>query len=683
MNSTDKSGRGKIGLRLSSQNLTVAPGSRTTLELTLHNRGEQDDSYAITLDGIPRAWIRSSSPVVALVAGAEKTINLAIHPPRSPQSEAGRVPVTVRVASRSTPSDAVEMDLTLTVTAYSKFDVDLHPVPLYRGQTGIVTVKNLGNYPEQYTLTWESPADEIAVDPVSSQQVKIAPGKSAAIEFQARTRLFSGILGQVDYPFSVEVCSSEDESQTVSGRLVSRGVIPVWALALGAVAIAILLCVVLLVPGQLANRSAQATRQAAAEQTAVALEVLNADLDNDGLSSAQEIELGTNPDNPDSDGDGLFDGREIELGTQPLNPDTDGDGLLDGDEILRGTNPLNPDSDGDNLTDGQEVFQFNTSPTNPDTDGDGLTDDVDPEPNALPTPTPLPTETPVPTETPLPTESPAPTVAPAATEAPNLGVLAFESDRDGNPEIYLLDLNSLQLTRLTNNAATDTQPVWSPDGSRLAFTSDRENNQDIFLINRDASGLLNLTANPAPDYEPAWSPDGEWMAFTSERDGNPEIYILNIASPDTIRLTDNPAADFHPTWLQGGWLAFTTDRDGNQEIFVVNIESGEELNISLQPADDLFPVASPSGEQLVFTSLRDGNAEIYFMNADGSAQRNLTANPAEDFFPTWSSNGVWIAFTTTRDGNAEIYLMTTDGQEQVNITNNGANDRLPSWFSPP
>lgn len=99
------------------------------------------------------------------------------------------------------------------------------------------------------------------------------------------------------------------------------------------------------------------------------------DTDGDGLTDAEELRLGTDPNNPDSDDDGLFDGDEVNIYmTDPLNSDTDGDWLYDGGEILLETDPNNPDTDGDGLTDGQEYYIFETDPKNPDTDGDGVSD---------------------------------------------------------------------------------------------------------------------------------------------------------------------------------------------------------------------------------------------------------------------------------------------------------------------
>lgn len=101
----------------------------------------------------------------------------------------------------------------------------------------------------------------------------------------------------------------------------------------------------------------------------------NVDTDGDGLTDAEEAELGTDPNNPDTDEDGISDGDEVNVwGTDPLNPDTDGDLLYDGGELIYGTNLLDPDTDKDGLSDGEEVYIYGTDPTNPDTDGDGLTD---------------------------------------------------------------------------------------------------------------------------------------------------------------------------------------------------------------------------------------------------------------------------------------------------------------------
>ncbi|MDR9416371.1 MAG: OmpA family protein [Gracilimonas sp.] len=100
------------------------------------------------------------------------------------------------------------------------------------------------------------------------------------------------------------------------------------------------------------------------------------DSDGDGLTDAEEAELGTDSNSADSDGDGLTDADEINVyETDPMNSDTDGDGLSDGDEVNSyNTDPNNADSDGDGLSDGDEVNEYNTDPNNTDSDEDGISD---------------------------------------------------------------------------------------------------------------------------------------------------------------------------------------------------------------------------------------------------------------------------------------------------------------------
>ena len=82
--------------------------------------------------------------------------------------------------------------------------------------------------------------------------------------------------------------------------------------------------------------------------------------------------------------------------------------------------------------------------------------------------------------------------------------IAFSSDRDGNPEIYVMDDDGVNQQRLTNNPLVDTSPSWSADGKRLAFTSTRNGNAEIYVMDADGGNPRNLTNNPHSDGGPAW-----------------------------------------------------------------------------------------------------------------------------------------------------------------------------------
>ncbi|GIV01726.1 MAG: hypothetical protein KatS3mg015_0556 [Fimbriimonadales bacterium] len=119
--------------------------------------------------------------------------------------------------------------------------------------------------------------------------------------------------------------------------------------------------------------------------------------------------------------------------------------------------------------------------------------------------------------------------------------IAFESTRDGNFEIYVMNADGTNQTNLTNNAAIDSGPVWSADGSKIAFVSDRDGNDEVYVMNADGTNQTRLTNNPAPsDRFPVWSPDGSKIAFVSDRDGNVEIYVMNADGTSQTRPDEQP-----------------------------------------------------------------------------------------------------------------------------------------------
>ena len=94
----------------------------------------------------------------------------------------------------------------------------------------------------------------------------------------------------------------------------------------------------------------------------------------------------------------------------------------------------------------------------------------------------------------------------ASAKTAGNGKIAFASDRDGNSEIYVMDADGSNQTRLTNNRGRDLDPVFSPDGKKIAFTSDRDGNSEIYVMNADGTGQMNLTNDPAQDPSPPGRP---------------------------------------------------------------------------------------------------------------------------------------------------------------------------------
>jgi len=126
--------------------------------------------------------------------------------------------------------------------------------------------------------------------------------------------------------------------------------------------------------------------------------------------------------------------------------------------------------------------------------------------------------------------------------------IAFTSNRDENPEVYLMKNDGSDPRNLTNQPDNDSQPVGSPDGKTVLFTSDRDGNQEIYRVGEDGSGLVNLTNNPANDSLAVWARNGDWIAFTTNRDGNSEVYMMASDGTNPYNATRDPAEDFSYSW---------------------------------------------------------------------------------------------------------------------------------------
>jgi Tol biopolymer transport system component len=317
--------------------------------------------------------------------------------------------------------------------------------------------------------------------------------------------------------------------------------------------------------------------------------------------------------------------------------------------------------------------------------------DSSPRPTASPEPpTATEAENLTATKRPMPAATstlPEPSVTPDLLfDGRESGLIAFASNRDGDWDIYSINVDSGSLQQLTENDADDISPSWSPDGTQIALVSNRDGNDEIYVMNADGSKQRRMTETDASESFPAWSPDGTEISFDSDRDGNWEIYVMEADGGAPRRLTNNPADDWITSWSpDGSQLAFESRRDGNYEIYAMTVPKGTDTGggdiqrLTDNRAHDGFPSWSPDGAQIAFMSQRDGNYDIYVMHADGTNQRRLTDDRAQDSDPAWSPDGAWLTFVSQRDGNDEIYIVRADGSLEQRLTTNTSLEWGPAW----
>jgi serine/threonine protein kinase len=385
-------GAERISIYLDTNQVSVEPGQSTNIFIGLRNQGSSVDSFIISVTGVSPTWVSTPARPISLVPGEQKQASITINPPRNPQSRAGRYPLSIDVNSQKFPSDFVETNLTLTVTAFSQFSSDLSPDRLRFGQTGNLSIQNQGNATETFSVSWLDPSRELVFTP-ANPRLKVPEGEEVIAEFRVDPRQRPLFGGERSYNITAQVSHHSGGTQTHNAEIAGRALIPAWILPVFVIA-----CLALSAIGYFAyatfgdspnratttiqagltevglavqqtNESSTATALAfeganqatrdSATSTAVWLE---GDDDKDGLTNGEEVAANTLPGKRDTDEDGLDDGEEVEnRKTDPLKPDTDNDGIKDGDEVSRGMDPLKPDTDGDGLPDPLDPAPLHTS----------------------------------------------------------------------------------------------------------------------------------------------------------------------------------------------------------------------------------------------------------------------------------------------------------------------------------
>ncbi len=286
-------------------------------------------------------------------------------------------------------------------------------------------------------------------------------------------------------------------------------------------------------------------------------------------------------------------------------------------------------------------------------------------------------------------------------EAPKKQQIAFYSNRDGNFEIYVMDVDGNNPLRLTINPAIDAGPSWGPRGKKIAFHSNRGGNYDIFVMDANGNNQINLTNSPdAHDREPDWSPDGDSIAYQSKDTGHYDILIVSANGKDNRNLTNKPnSRDQYPAWSpDGASIAFTSNRGGNDDIFVMQASGNRPRNLTekdidgpeglrLANARDSLPSWTADGKKIVFSSVNSNR--VWIMDADGKNRKQIIPKDGNDRDAAVSPDGKFVVFQANRNcgddcKEYEVFVadITRAKAELKQITFGGHPHGDFDWFDP-
>jgi TolB protein len=177
----------------------------------------------------------------------------------------------------------------------------------------------------------------------------------------------------------------------------------------------------------------------------------------------------------------------------------------------------------------------------------------------------------------------------------------------------------LPFLRLTTGSWQDIAPTLSPDGEQLAFASNRDGQWDIYMLDLGSGEIDRLTTSLAYDSAPSFSPDGLWLAYESYMDENLEIVIAPIdGSQDAIRLTHYLGADSSPAWSpKGRQIAFVSTRGGRSHIWTADLDkSGDDRFVEISRSFEAVakhPIWSSDGRYLAWAAVTDQGLHKIFL----------------------------------------------------------------------
>ncbi len=217
--------------------------------------------------------------------------------------------------------------------------------------------------------------------------------------------------------------------------------------------------------------------------------------------------------------------------------------------------------------------------------------------------------------------------------------LAYVSFEDRLPSVYVQFLKTGERRRVSARAGVNQAPAWSPDGKKLALTlSTRDGNLDVYTLDLTTQALTRITDDPGIDTEPQWSKDGQSLYFTSDRAGGPQIYRVGIQPGDKPRrLTFQGAYNARPRLSPDeSQLAFVTQEDGGYRIATMDLRGRGDVQVLTKGSFDVSPSYAPNGAVIIYASRDRGRGVLALVSSDGRVQERLVSSDGEVQEPAWS-----------------------------------------------
>ena len=280
---------------------------------------------------------------------------------------------------------------------------------------------------------------------------------------------------------------------------------------------------------------------------------------------------------------------------------------------------------------------------------------------------------------------------------PDTAKIVFGANREGNRDIYLMNIDGSEQINITNHPADDISGAWSPTGKQILFASDRDRflgSWDLYLMDPNGQNVQPVFGKSADRSAPSWSPNGKQIAYRKREHGQQFIYIANIDGKNEERV----AIGGSPAWSPDGTeIVFVVKAAVERwEINILNVRTRKQRAFfppKAVPSWVRAPTWSPRGDKLAFSWLHRvpfvdflKTETIYTVNRDGTRLTQIVdeAGP-EVTSPVWSPQGDTLLYAQDSEKarrSLQIFKIVLGGEQPEQLTDIGIWNTPGDWFDP-
>jgi Tol biopolymer transport system component len=273
--------------------------------------------------------------------------------------------------------------------------------------------------------------------------------------------------------------------------------------------------------------------------------------------------------------------------------------------------------------------------------------------------------------------------SPAGRTSTLTGLIAFESTRTGNSDIWIAKPDGTGLTNLTKTPRLqESTPALSPDGRRIAFVRSSGERYRLWVMNVDGSGQRTLGASKGSDLNPVWSPSGDRVAFATLVGRNWDVWVTTDSGLRT-QLTTDAAAEVDISWEPSG-RRLVVDRitKGTSDLWRVSVPDGKLDQLTRTPrVAELNPAWSPKGDRIAYDAAVGGAYDLFTLELESGRVVRITRDAADDGDPVWAPDASTLAYRRGVGPDYEIATVDASGTGKPRNVSPSARgiDIAPSW----